>query len=275
MEKTFDYSTYELGNLTYAFANLTPEEADEKRALYEQFVREKEAAKAVAKPAAAPAATTTAPARPAFRPGMKPAVKPTVVEPSDELVSAEKAAPVTPEAAISPVEVVATIVTPTETLVSKPISDDVSTSEMPVSTPAPKPRPVFRPGMKPASKPAPVPSPEATETGNSTEGHQLHPITDPTPDEAEAIASVGVPEQPGVTEPLSTAEVAAAPEAINEPVILKPKPAFRPTMKPPVAKPVAETPPVELPDESVAEPPAPKLKPAFRPTMKPKGPGEG
>ena len=193
MEKTFDYSTYELGNLTYAFANLTPEEADEKRALYEQFVREKEAAKALAKSAAAPAPTAAAPARPAFRPGMKPSPKP----------------------------------------VSSPV-------------------------------------PEATETGNSTGGHQLHPITDPAPDEAEAIASVGVPEQPGVTEPLSAAEVAAAPEAIAEPVIPKPKPAFRPTMKPPVAKPVAETLPVELLEESVAQPPAPKPKPAFRPTMKPK-----
>ena len=198
MEKTFDYSTYELGNLTYAFANLTPVEADEKRALYEQFVREKEAAKALAKPIVVPASTTAAPARPAFRPGMKP-----------------------------------------------------------------------------AAKPAPLPVPEAIETSNSTEGHQLHPLTDPAPDEAEAIASVGVPEQPGVTESLSAAEVAAAPEAITEPVIPKPKPSFRPTMKPPAVKPAAETPPVELPEESVAKPPALKPKPAFRPTMKPKGTGEG
>lgn len=255
MEKTFDYSTYDLGNLTYAFANLTPEEADEKRALYEQFVREKEAAKAAAKPTVAPVSTTATTARPAFRPGMKPAAKPAVAEPVNEAILTEKTEPVASVATMPATEA--------------PIAGDVAASETPTSSPAPKPRPVFRPGMKPAPKPAPVPS--ASETGNSTEGHQLHPITDPAPDEAEAIASVDVPEQPGVTEPLSAVEIAAVPE----PVAAKPKPAFRPTMKPPAAKPVAETPPATLPEDPAPEEPAPKPKPAFRPTMKPKGTGEG
>jgi len=34
MDKKFDYSEFELGKLTYQFAELTPAEADEKRALY-------------------------------------------------------------------------------------------------------------------------------------------------------------------------------------------------------------------------------------------------
>ncbi|MBO0937999.1 4Fe-4S dicluster domain-containing protein [Fibrella sp. HMF5335] len=273
MEKTFDYSTYDLGNLTYAFANLTPEEADEKRALYEQFVREKEAAKIAAKPVATPAAATTAPARPAFRPGMKPTPKPAVVEPSEEAVSVEKTSPVTLEPIIAPAETPAVVAeTPTDAAVPAPVVGDAPASETPA--PAPKPRPVFRPGMKPAAKPATAPTSETENTGNSTEGHQLHPLTDPAPDEAEAIASVGVPEQPGVTEPLSAAEVAAPSEPVADPVvppIAKPKPAFRPTMKPPTPKPVAESPPGnDIIEEPTPESP-PKPKPAFRPTMKPKG----
>ena len=231
MEKTFDYSTYELGNLTYAFANLTPEEADEKRALYEQFVREKEAAKA-AKPVATPATTTAAPARPAFRPGMKPTPKP-AAEAETSLVSQEKRAFETLEVTVSLVE---TPVVDAPVPVSTTAAEPTTTTEPVAEAPTSKPRPVFRPGMKPAPKPVPAPAPETTETGNSTEGHQLHPLTDPTPDEAEAIASLDVPEQPGVTEPLSAAEVAAAPEPVAEPVVSetapKPKPAFRPTMKP-------------------------------------------
>ncbi|MBO0934530.1 4Fe-4S dicluster domain-containing protein [Fibrella aquatilis] len=231
MEKTFDYSTYDLGNLTYAFANLTPEEADEKRALYEQFVREKEAAKAAAKPVVTPAPTTVAPARPAFRPGMKPAPKPAIAAETPP-VSEEKKAPKTLETPVSVTETplgeapVANVPAPITTPMAEPVTGVAPVAE----PPAPKPRPVFRPGMKPTPtpKPAPPPAPEPTETGNSTEGHRLHPLTDPAPDEAEAIASVGVPEQPGVTEPLSAAEVAAPPE----PVVVKPKPAFRPTMKP-------------------------------------------
>ena len=80
MDKKFDYSEYELGKLTYNFANLTPTEADEKRALYEQFVQEKEAAKAAAKQVdtRGTAETPAAPAanRPVFRPTARPAAKP-------------------------------------------------------------------------------------------------------------------------------------------------------------------------------------------------------
>ncbi len=100
MDKKFDYSEYELGKLTYSFADLTPAEADEKRTLYEQFVREKEAAKlaqAMAKAATATgesrrpeesgsAETPVVPPaakRPLFRPTAKPAAK------STELITLE------------------------------------------------------------------------------------------------------------------------------------------------------------------------------------------
>ena len=80
MEKTFDFSTLNLADLTYSFANLVPEQAAEKRALYEQFVREKEEQKAavIAQRAAeevpAEPTATQAPAKPKpdFRPMQKP-----------------------------------------------------------------------------------------------------------------------------------------------------------------------------------------------------------
>jgi len=48
MTSEYDFSVFEVKEHNFSFANLTPEEADEKRKLYEQFVAEKEAMKAVA-----------------------------------------------------------------------------------------------------------------------------------------------------------------------------------------------------------------------------------
>jgi len=85
MDKKFDYSEYELGKLTYSFAELTPAEADEKRTLYEQFVREKEAAKAAAArvETRSPEEATPAVKRPVFRPTAKPKPKPTLPPTTD------------------------------------------------------------------------------------------------------------------------------------------------------------------------------------------------
>lgn len=82
MDKKFDYSEFELGKLTYQFADLTADEANEKRRLYEQFVREKEEAKRspakVTGEAIADKLPETTPktlARPVFRPTAKPVAK--------------------------------------------------------------------------------------------------------------------------------------------------------------------------------------------------------
>ncbi|WP_353722469.1 4Fe-4S binding protein [Dyadobacter sp. 676] len=78
MTKTFDYSELDVRDMVYNYSNLTAEQADEKRALLEQFQKEKEAlkaAKAAAPTAAAPAGgapDTAAPARPVFKPTIKP-----------------------------------------------------------------------------------------------------------------------------------------------------------------------------------------------------------
>jgi NADH-quinone oxidoreductase subunit I len=99
MTSEFDFSVFDVKEHNFEFANLTPEQAAEKRALYEQFVAEKEAAKEAAKSAApqpaAPVQAETnqaetnqaeteqekaeeAPAKPkpAFKPAFKPSFKP-------------------------------------------------------------------------------------------------------------------------------------------------------------------------------------------------------
>ena len=73
MTKTFDYSELDVRDMVYNYANISPEIADEKRALFEQFQKEKEALKAAQKPTATQEAAPKAPAaRPAFKPTIKP-----------------------------------------------------------------------------------------------------------------------------------------------------------------------------------------------------------
>ncbi len=45
MTSEYDFTSYEVKDLNFAFGNLTPQQANEKRALYEQFVEEKKIAK--------------------------------------------------------------------------------------------------------------------------------------------------------------------------------------------------------------------------------------
>lgn len=45
MTKAYDFSEFDVKDMNYHFANLSPEQATEKKTLYEQFVKEKEIAK--------------------------------------------------------------------------------------------------------------------------------------------------------------------------------------------------------------------------------------
>ena len=78
MTSEYDFSVFDVKEHNFEFANLTPEQAAEKRALYEQFVAEKEALKEAAK-TAEPAIEPTVEkptAKPAFKPAFKPSFKP-------------------------------------------------------------------------------------------------------------------------------------------------------------------------------------------------------
>lgn len=309
MDKKFDYSEFELGKLTYSFAELTPTEADEKRALYEQFVREKEEAKAAqtaAKAAATPAKSDEStvaltPKRPVFRPTAMP-----IAEPSEPLAAdaPETNAAPTPEPVL---QVKKSVFQPTHKSISTETTPPDTETNAPMPEPEkPKARPAFRPSMKPAGAVPDVANSEDKQARkpvaeqNSAGSALAHPLTDATPDEMERIAeagreSVSLPGGPLVPEPTPKPKpkpigfkptmkpTAPAPDLAEQAAPESPKPkssatpgAFRPTMKP--AKPAesvspTDTTPAEPTSENASAEPkptdAPKPKPAFRPTMKP------
>lgn len=91
MTSEYDFSTFDVKDHLFHFSNLSPEEAEEKRRLYEQFVAEKEEAKKkaqeVPKEEANPEAADTnsdAPKPAAPKPAFKPSFKPKFNKPSAE-----------------------------------------------------------------------------------------------------------------------------------------------------------------------------------------------
>ncbi len=267
MDKKFDYSEFELSKLTYHFAELTPEQADEKRALYEQFVREKEEAKAAqlaVKAATASSSSETetgsaVPKRPVFRPTAKPST-PSPSTPVAGSANSEGSSVEHPLTDATPDEmqqiaqggleaVKRPVFTPTKKPVI-PITDipsDTTQTALPESaekenTTKPVAKPAgFRPTMKPPVAKSAEPEPDVT-------------VNSEPPNPKPAFRPTMKPPKPAETEPKAQEDMATEAE------VPKPKPAFRPTMKP--AKPV-EPEPNEPP-----EIPKPK-PPAFRPTMKP------
>jgi NADH-quinone oxidoreductase subunit I len=85
MTSEYDFSVFEVKEHNFSFANLTTEEADEKRKLYEQFVAEKAAMKEVASQQSlvaspegnSPMSNDQSPtSKPAFKPSFKKAASP-------------------------------------------------------------------------------------------------------------------------------------------------------------------------------------------------------
>lgn len=252
MEKKFDYSEFDLGKLTYGFANLTADEAEEKRMLYEQFVQEKAALKAqqIAKPAApvqAEAASTAPKAgRPVFRPTAKPKTEVTQVAdvpPIEVDRGAAEASPAVVTSGTDPVTQEEHTVQPTEPVTSKP-------KGLP-----------FKPSMKPAVA--------------NVDPVESQPSVAPLEDKAKAKPAFRPTMKPPVAK-VAPAEQVEAIEKAEPPSeeTPKPRPAFRPTMKPPVKKePTAEhIEPPESEGSTTTETPKPKPSVPFRPTMKPKNP---
>ncbi|WP_332368748.1 4Fe-4S dicluster domain-containing protein [Spirosoma telluris] len=203
MDKKFDYSEFELGKLTYNFSNLSEEEANEKRSLYEQFLFEKEAAKAAqlaAKAAASQASnadvqSTTpkaSPARPVFRPTAKPAAN---VEPAKP-ANAEGSSIEHPLTDATPEEMqqiaqgaIETTKRPVFKPTQKPlvkvtdVPAEAQQAEVPVSTEKPvAPKPIFRPSMKPTAAVPPQPAtPDATTSDVPQQQNKPYPNQLPSP----------------------------------------------------------------------------------------------
>jgi formate hydrogenlyase subunit 6/NADH:ubiquinone oxidoreductase subunit I len=279
MDKKFDYSEFELGKLTYNFSNLSEEEANEKRSLYEQFLVEKEAAKAAqiaAKAAASPQVSSTdtqpaapkaSPARPAFRPTAKPVAKIEPVEPANSEGSSIEH-PLTDATPQEMQQIAQGAIETTKHPVFKPtqkpvvhVTDVPADAQQAEKLESPEkpviPKPAFRPSMKPNAAPKPATSDDDTNVDGSATPEQVAPKPSAKP---AGFRPTMKPATAKTEEPKEN--VSAVPKAST------PKPAFRPTMKP--EKPVEEQPSEPLLSEKTETPLA---KPAgFRPTMKPKAP---
>lgn len=273
MAKDYDFTEFDVTKLNFAFGNLSSEEAQEKKDLYEQYMLEKEAfKKQTAKPVPSADENPKPVAKPAFRPTARPAVAKVVdttpaEEPKVELPPSEetpKAKPAFRPAFKKPV--VKEEGSDAETVV--PTTEAIS----PVSEEA-KPKPAFRPKFKTtnadvlksdepvAETPVEIPAVEEAKPKPAFRPKFKKPSTD---------VNSEVIEEPKSDEPV--AETPAEIPAVEE---VKPKPAFRPKFKKPVTdanpeviedtkadEPVAEA-PVETPVVEEAKP-----KPAFRPKFK-------
>jgi len=78
MTSEYDFSVFDVKEHTFGFANLTKEQADEKRQLYEQFVAEKEAMKASASVSTEALVQKEGDEKPAAKPAFKPSFKPKI-----------------------------------------------------------------------------------------------------------------------------------------------------------------------------------------------------
>ena len=233
MTKTFDYSELDVRDMVYNYANLTAEEADEKRRLLEQFQKEKEALKAAPKPAVTAEKPAASPARPVFKPGMKPKVQETGLteEIRKEEIKKEEVMEETPVA--KPARPVFLPKKPVP-VVAKEETPEVKAEEIPEAkteeAPKPAPKLPFKPSMKPK-----VVSEEKVEMPPQEEKVAEEPVKPARPIfKPKMKPPVHVEEKP-VEEPNAVAE----PESVEEPKVenipepeAKPKPAFRPTMKP-------------------------------------------
>ncbi len=201
MTKTFDYSEFDVRNMTYHFTDLSPEKAEEKKKIYEEFEKEKQRLKAEASNKKAEENKTTETSGTAEVSGEKKSFKPVIkspvktAEPSKELPAEtsgeEKTVLPTPKPVFKPV-IKAPV--PKEETKDKEETPSATTESKPEenSIPLPKPKPVFKPVIK-----APVPKEEKKENEET---------------------------------PSDTTET--KPEENSTP-LPKPKPVFKPVIKPP------------------------------------------
>ncbi len=284
MNSEYDYSVIDITQLNFAFSNLSDEEVQEKKDLYQQYVAEKEAAKQ-AKPLPASAPATGGGFVPKSRPVMKPATQPgeALEEPGagKGFTPQPRPVPKPAEQAAPPSEPVIQSVPKFQTKIrpatSEPVSDE---------TPDVKPVSKFQPKMKPAGqsttsdpsqaapdeipevKPVPKFQPKMKPAGQTSTAEPVQATPDETP-EAKPAPKFQPKMRP--TGQSTTSEPSqAAPDETPE---VKSVPKFQPKMKPAGQTSAAE--PVQAtPDETPEAKPAPKFQPKMRPpaSVSPAGP---
>jgi formate hydrogenlyase subunit 6/NADH:ubiquinone oxidoreductase subunit I len=178
MTSEYDFSVFDVKDHNFSFANLTPEQADEKRKLYEQFVAEKAAMKAGASHESSGPKSEgqtsndqglTSQPKPAFKPSFKKVTSPESPVASQESGSPKSEGPTSNDQ--SPTSQPKPAFKPSFKKVTSPESPVASQesgspkSEGPTSndqSPTSQPKPAFKPSFKKVTSPeSPVASQES------------------------------------------------------------------------------------------------------------------
>ncbi len=242
MTNEYDFSVVDITEMNFGFSNLSAEQADKKRKLYEQFVAEKEELKKNSVNTPQPninskiplAAESTNKPKPAFKPAFKPTTKP--VENTDSVaIKEEKIETTSAKPAFKPSFKPA--VKPAENTDNEAIKEET-----------PKPKPVFKPSFKPTVK-------VAENTNND-------------------VIKVEAPKPKPVFKPSfkPTVKVLENPDKVKEEKkeVISSKPVFKPTFKPKFTEPTI-TGNIEVANNAVQSSSTqdiPKSKPVFKPSFK-------
>jgi formate hydrogenlyase subunit 6/NADH:ubiquinone oxidoreductase subunit I len=147
MSKAYDFSEFNVLDFNYHYANLSPEQAQEKKELYQQFVAEKEAAKQVKPTVAETLEEKPVVARPSFKPTFKkPDTSTTEIVPDSKPIATKP------------------LFKPTFKKAETELPSETATENIPIGEEPPKPvaaRPTFKPVFK---------KPVTTDSASNTEG---------------------------------------------------------------------------------------------------------
>jgi formate hydrogenlyase subunit 6/NADH:ubiquinone oxidoreductase subunit I len=246
MTSEYDFSTFDVTTHNFEFGNLTPEQSQEKRELYEQFVAEKEALKQLAVSSKQLAvgsgelavSSETLKSKPAFKPSFKPKVieNQEVIEKIEEVIAETPKPKPTFKPSFK-----------SKTVENKQVTEDKVAEEKVEDIP--KPKPVFKPSFKPKVT-------DSQEVGDKIGEEVITETPKPKPVFKPSF-------KPKVTDSQEVGDKIGE-EVIQE--IPKPKPVFKPSFKPKVtdSQEVGDKIGEEVIQETL------KPKPVFKPSFKPK-----
>jgi NADH-quinone oxidoreductase subunit I len=223
MTSEYDFSVFDVKDHNFSFANLTTEEADEKRKLYEQFVAEKAAMKVVASQESLIASPegnspksegqTSNDQSPVSKP--KPAFKP-----SFKKASPESSSPKSEGGGSSEGNSPKAVVSGQESV------DPTSNDQSPTSDSLPsKPKPAFKPSFKKVASPESA-SPKSEGLTSNDQSLPSKPKPAFKPSFKKASPESISPKSEGVVSPKSEGQTSS-----DQSLPSKPKPAFKPSFK--------------------------------------------
>ncbi|UTA69612.1 4Fe-4S dicluster domain-containing protein [Emticicia sp. 21SJ11W-3] len=268
MTNEYNFSVVDVADMNFAFSNLSPAQAEEKKKLYNDYVAAKEAFKAIPKESIPEVEMPEKKPKTTFKPAMRPVVKPAAEKEDTDKEPETKADD--PKPAFKPA--FKPVMKPKIADAENIIQEDGKQEE------TPKPKTSFKPVFKPAVKP-------------ETEAPQSIAPEEAAQEAAPKSKPAFTPKFKAVSKPETSEPESIASEEVTQEEAPKPKPAFVPKFKA-VTKPAetsaedktgtaipaaeivpsieakAEDIELEMPVKAAVEEAAPKPKPAFLPKFR-------